>query len=1562
MKESTVNSAVPAVILRKLQLVRKRKLAVQVASALVAAAAVLLAAMGIAMLIDWLATLYDSRWRVVLTASATAAAALTSIGWILVAWRRALRLERVAAEIDQQVPRLEERWTTMTRLGEDAAKPEVIHPAMLRRLSKESVSWEPHVEPENVVSFSVLVRAMVGLTAITAVLALAVVLNPREMTVLARRFWAPNSSISATTIVDVPGNLVIARGEALALTANIGGQPVETATLFLQPQEKPTETISLVAERSAPIGFKHRIRSVEEPFAYRFRAGDGQTEWYDIEVADRPEIDAIKLTITPPAYTRQTPKTFDKLPERVSAMRNSRIDFAVRTKSPVQTAELKMDNGKHVSVPLNPDGWYRWSEPLTDSFSLTPVLTEPHGLSNRRQPKCLFIVYDDQPPVVKVLSPNDQMAIRPDDDLQITFSATDDVGIGSAELVVYRENGGPEATQLAVMPIDLGNQQGSRNVQKTVDLDLKKFATRDGSELSYEIRVREDRGTEPTRIASRQPTGDKSPKQPQRTATAAGSPSKSSLAAANSANQAPSSAAPNSPSTTGSPTSAKSDQANAQASPQATSAKPSTNAMASNDDARAKSATSVAQPQSAENDQAAPLSNAASPSSQDANNKLATASQPPTPNDQQNKRSGETDATRTAPGGQQAMSASEKPSGAQSASTPQSSRSPNSNSNVAKNSPAANQQPPKSQSTADRAAQMSKSETPPNPTSPAKHPAEPPVARTATSGRQSLMANRDANMLQQPPSMQPDHSSPNSYTSDAKSGSNTKQEQPGSTSQTAKNESKSEKSATASGQQSPNANQTATNKSPHSRSSPSTPPPGDNMNRRSLDVPQTASSQRMRLKVDQWAGSFAGQQRAKLEMSIAPQLAALDEKLAKAQRTARGVLDGLEADPNWLAPYDRDIADAQQLVMDGKAVIDKLFDESKDTPYAFVGLQVADLGVAHLDPARNSFWNAIQSKGDDRTGSVRDGWQHLGRARQLLADLRGQFERSRREFQLAEAIERAKKMYRVYVENTHALLDVHDDDPNRYQRKMAEFSLDDEYLKRLKEVLKMRTDLEKELARILAEDPRLLRRYMDLIRARSHNLREQLADQSANQERLNREVRAWSAVAEADRPQMAQLLLLEQVQDAAKIATAAGELQDRYQSWLPLDHESKDASLAVVSKKIQQVATDAGELNSRAAKYIASAQQPPATPATPAPAGAAANVPNAFPAPQSASQPTPAPGQALDQMIGQGESLYGQLTQLEVALRQLASRKDQPEVALFAANRLVETRQLIADTSAWVRQVRAHKAGSYTGAAEVTQYRLAMKTDELAGKLSDLEQTLSAMLQRTDGQLPEPIAAKSRELLATLDKEASPSQLAAVYALHGNQLPHAIERQQTAQAALTKSEKLYDELMRLAITEMDKLPVQDPIASLLDDPTLDELLAQLENEPSMLELLGIHARPTNLQIIGDWIRPGSGGGGGGGMQILAMNQMQQHNRRTQQKLNQAYQRAVARALKETKPKRIATITKNAKLSDWNRLVSHLADDLGQGRDKAPPEQYRQAIEQYFTLISQAVADQEKQAP
>ncbi|MGE3242862.1 MAG: hypothetical protein AB7I57_17445 [Pirellulales bacterium] len=1503
MSQATLPNAVPGAIAHKLRLVRSRKLWIQVLNSLLLAFAVLLVAMGVAMLVDYLATLYDSRWRYVLTNMALAAAALTCVGWLLVVWRTGLPWSRVAGDVDREFPELEERWTTMTRLEPAAvANPNVVHPAMFRRVASEAVRWEPHVDPQDIVTLSPVVRTMFGITAITLVLAVAVVLDARQTFVLLRRFWSPGALISATELVDVPGNTVVGRGEPLVLKASLAGRPVDRATLFLATAEEERK-IALVAHGSEPVEFTHNVRSVDEPFSYRFRAGDGQTEWYQVGVADRPEIESLTLTVTPPAYTRRDAKSFTRLPRHLAAIEKSELELALKPTIAVERVELLSGDKPVAALTPDADGWYRWRTTLKENLSFGPRLTESHGLTNRQSPRCEITVQADRPPAVKILTPDDQMAVRPDDTIDISFAAQDDVGIGSAELVVYgNEQQDGEPKPLLTIPIPLDEQAGARAVEGKVALDMSQFDVHDGVELSYQVRVREDRG--------------------EGSATSAAAPAPSQKA------QAPS--APTEKSPTG--------------------------------DSPADSAKSMA-----ESKGAAPGSE-----SQPAKGESQTA--------QSNPHSAEEKAGPQAPKpGSESLASNRPTSSNEESSAP--SRGGNSPGNAVSQPPAATPQPEMNQ-----VAQASK---PPGMATEGQRSAESPksstpreleAARTAESDRRGLMtanpAQGDRPASDQSAGEQSMAGNQSQRASSQSAASQFNRGQPGdnqssrsqsmaanSPSQSAANQSSPQSGKSQPSSSGQNNSSMASSPPSSNSSSPSDPPPGDSMARRSLDVPQQSASQRMRLKVDKWAGSFEGQQRAKAELAIAPRLAALDETLAKAERTAQGVLESVQADGQWRPAHDRDVTSAEKSTVRAQELIGELQSKSKGTPYAFVGLQVVDIGLAHVDPARDGLWSALESEGDARTGLVRDSRQHLVRARQLLAELRGQYEKAQREFQLAEAVERVKKMYQVYVENSMALLPTSQDDPQRFRRKLHEFDLSDEYLKRLEEVMKMREDLRAELAKILADDPRLLRRLMDSVRNRTNNLREDLSQLVAEQGEFNREVRAWRETEAADRPRIAQLLLLRQLRKAGAIAKDTGELQGRYQAWLPLERQSKDSDLAKTTETIQQLATAANELQTHAEQFISETERPKLA-AAPAAAGAA--DPAAAPEPKAESAPEAAPeaaspssGAAIDSLLSEGQRVYELSTRAELALQQLSVSEDDLSVATFAANRLADTRELIAESSAWVRQVKAHQAKQYARAAEVEQYRLAMKTEELAGKLGSIEQSIAGLMQRQDGTLPKPIADKAREFLATLDKEATPNQLASVYALHRDDFVKASDRQTLAQGALEKSERLYDAMVKQAIAEMDKLPVQDPVANLLDDPTLDELLAQLEQERPIADVLGIPPRPTNLRIIDDWLM------GAGNLAISARSrqwmqqQMRRDNMLSQWQLDQAYRRAIARALREAKPKQKIARPKATRLSDWNKLVSQLGDDVGQGRDKAPPEQYRRAIEQYFAQISKRVAEAEK---
>ncbi|MBX3436922.1 MAG: hypothetical protein KF861_05495 [Planctomycetaceae bacterium] len=714
------------------------------------------------------------------------------------------------------------------------------------------------------------------------------------------------------------------------------------------------------------------------------------------------------------------------------------------------------------------------------------------------------------------------------------------------------------------------------------------------------------------------------------------------------------------------------------------------------------------------------------------------------------------------------------------------------------------------------------------------------------------------------------------------------------------------------------------------------------MTQRSLDVAQSASSGRMRLNIDQWAGSFAGRQREKLEMMISPRLQELDEILARAENRLQETLDDLKRAVDWTGKNDQILSKAEEDLGGAIRIVADLNTKSAGTPYAFIGLQLSEIADSHIVPANESVWIARQAaQNPQRQPPVESAWQQTARARQRLQQLVTQYERVRREHQLADAIENVKKMYQVFIEDSFALLDQQKSAINNYQRKMAEFELDEEYLKRLEEVLRMREKLKAEFARILAEDPRLLRRFVDSINNQSETLRDQLTLLAIRQQELDEEFRTWAQLPERVRSQAVSAVIQKRLQHSIAIAEQAALLQERYHTWSPLDLGVQEGDLQSVTNQLATVAAAAKQAEAAAAGWRMSVDAPTVK------QGAAAGEPEV----KSAGQGTP-----LTDVITAGRVLYDQLLLLDGQLLELAGKGDRPELATFLVRRLAETRKLIARTSGWVYQLEHLADGNYPAAAAVDQQQLAEETNQLTAELANLEQELVGILGREDGTLPPEISALARSLFATLDDDVAGSQLGAVFALRRNRPSEASTRTQDAAKAFVRAEEIFDDLIKRAIELADKLPVQDPIADLLDDPTLDELLALLENELDLAAALGIPARPNNLQTMGDWLRRGSGGGGGGMGAGMIMAQLS----RQQRLLDRAAQRTANRAKVETDnaSKRRAA----RRIDEWNVLASQLENKLLQGRGQLPPERYRRAIEQYFEELNRRTAEEETQTP
>ena len=230
---------------------------------------------------------------------------------------------------------------------------------------------------------------------------------------------------------------------------------------------------------------------------------------------------------------------------------------------------------------------------------------------------------------------------------------------------------------------------------------------------------------------------------------------------------------------------------------------------------------------------------------------------------------------------------------------------------------------------------------------------------------------------------------------------------------------------------------------------------------------------------------------------------------------------------------------------------------------------------------------------------------------------------------------------------------------------------------------------------------------------------------------------------------------------------------------------------------------------------------------------------------------------------------------------------------------------------------------------------------EYSVKIASLESQLIAAMG-PDATLPAGVGEKSKELLKLLDVEIPAEQLIAAQTLSDGDTELSKDKQDGIADKFAKSEQLFDEILQLVADELDKLPVQDPIASLLEDPTLDEILFQLENELDLLEELGLGLRPSNLQVMRDWQSNGR-------MQSMMRQMMMAQQQRMRNLSNRAYRNALARAKVKDKGKRKPKLAKDDRR--WNTLVGQLDEDMLQGDKKTPPERFRPAIKQHFKIMS-----------
>ena len=159
---------------------------------------------------------------------------------------------------------------------------------------------------------------------------------------LLRRFCAPTAPVSLTQITGGLRRPCRSEGRAGPVGGNACRRPRDKAELFLRDPQGEVQHVALCPNDAGGKQFVHAIDAADEAFAYRFRAGDGQTAWHDVAIYDRPRLTNVELRLTPPEYTHLPAVTKSELPTSLRAVEGSQLEVSFSVDQPLGRFDLQL--------------------------------------------------------------------------------------------------------------------------------------------------------------------------------------------------------------------------------------------------------------------------------------------------------------------------------------------------------------------------------------------------------------------------------------------------------------------------------------------------------------------------------------------------------------------------------------------------------------------------------------------------------------------------------------------------------------------------------------------------------------------------------------------------------------------------------------------------------------------------------------------------------------------------------------------------------------------------------------------------------------------------------------------------------------------------------------------------------------------------------------------------------------------------------------------------------------------------------------------------------------------
>jgi len=322
-------------LVSKLAAVRHKHEVVSVGAGVSTAAAVFMGAVGVEMLVDWLSDLPWAKdaglpWmlRLLVLLAILAGVGLILFRQVILPILTAPDDETLALAVERFEPAFAGRLISAIQLSLPQAVAAGTSAGLVRQLVRETEEMSHQRDFTKVISGDGVVKS--GAAALLLLILGAVVVNvtqPSSITLLRRAFLSTDPVPRKTRIDQISGNIKVAKGEAIAITASAAGIKPSTGTLNVQ-YPKVQYTYALNPNPDVPGQYIRKIENITESFAYTVWLNDARSQRFTVSAVDRPAPLSIQCVEVLPAFTHQADKPH--LPGDLSLMLGSRLIVTIK--------------------------------------------------------------------------------------------------------------------------------------------------------------------------------------------------------------------------------------------------------------------------------------------------------------------------------------------------------------------------------------------------------------------------------------------------------------------------------------------------------------------------------------------------------------------------------------------------------------------------------------------------------------------------------------------------------------------------------------------------------------------------------------------------------------------------------------------------------------------------------------------------------------------------------------------------------------------------------------------------------------------------------------------------------------------------------------------------------------------------------------------------------------------------------------------------------------------------------------------------------------------------------